>query len=383
MRSAAIFVLLGLGAFAVATGLVLQLYSYPALAKVSHDIDAVSVSQGDGITALVYAPDGDSVLPQIRHNLSLTATSHVEGDLSQPEIKQGGDITVWTRSTIVKEDTEGLTLSAEVRRMCVNRHTGESVAPCHGQYYETQQGKRMTAEGDKLLQPGLSFVFPFNTEQRDYLWYDTVLEKPRFIRFDGQETMKGLEVYRFVQIVPPTQVGQFAVPGNMIGRSEPSVDVAQYYEVTRTLWVEPTTGAVVSARDDARQELRTPEQGEGQGTAVFDGVLQLNDKSVTWNADTLKKNLPMLSMITTLPVVLWITGGVLVLIALLLLIFRRSRGWGVGTLVGVVLAVLIGSGVASGVTVAVTTMNNPDSKLDLRTPSSSSGTGGHVDYGVR
>ena len=210
MRTAVVAALLGLGAFAVATGLVLQLHTHPFLAKLQHDIDTVTVSEGEGVTAVVYPPGG---LPEIRHNLRLRATTHVEGDLAAPEIKEGGDVTVWKRSTIVKEDADDLVLSAEVRRICIDRRTGEAVAPCHGEFYETEQGKRMPPEGEQLLHPGLNFVFPFNTEQRDYRWYDTVLKQPVAIHFAGEQLLQGLDMYRFVHTVPPTEIGRFEVPG--------------------------------------------------------------------------------------------------------------------------------------------------------------------------
>jgi hypothetical protein len=326
LRSVATFVLLGLGAFAIATGLVLRLYTYPELTKIPHDIDTVSVSQGSGITALVYVPHGTSTLPEIRHNLSLTATTHTKGDLSQPEIKKDGNVTVWTRSTIVKDDKDGLTLSADVRRTCLDRHTGESVIPCQGQFYETEQGKRVSAERNELLQPGLSVQFPFDTGRRAYPWYDTVLKKAVDINFDGEESVQGLAVYRFFQTVPPTKLGEFSVPGDMVGRpGEADVKVTQYYEVGRTLWVEPITGTIIGAREDVRQELRAPGQAAGSGTAVFDGELQLNEASVSSNVAIVKANLPMLFAITTLPVILLISGGVVLLLGALLLIFGRVR----------------------------------------------------------
>jgi len=326
MRGVITLVLLGLGAFAVATGLVLKFYTYPLLTKVPHDIDTTSVSQGSGITALVYTPNGSSVTPEIRHNLSLTAITHIEGQLNQPEIKKDGDVTVWAQSTIVKEDRSDLTLSAELRRVCFDRHTGQAVTPCTGQYYETERGKRTTARRDELLQPGLSFQFPFDTGQQAYPWYDTMLKKALDVQFDGKETLKGLNVYRFTQTIAPTKIGEFSVPGSFVGRdSEPSVWAAQYYEVNRTLWVEPVTGSILSAREDVRQELRTAEQSEGQGTAVFDGVLELNDASVSANAAEVKKNLPMLFTVTTLPIILWISGGVLLVAGALLLVFGRVR----------------------------------------------------------
>lgn len=326
MRSAVTLALLGLGAFAVATGLVLKLYTYPALTKVPHDIDTTSVSQGSGITALVYAPSGSSTTPEIRHNLSLTAVTHIEGDLSQPEVKKDGNVTAWGSSTIVKEDADGLVLSAERRKLCFDRHTGQAVTPCQGQFYETEQDKRTTANRDELLQPGLNFQFPFDTEQRAYPWYDTVLKKPLDIQFAGQETLQGLDVYRFAQTVPPTKIGEFAVPGSFLGREgEPSVWAEQYYEVDRTLWVEPITGSIISAREAVRQELRTPDQAAGEGTEVFDGALQLNDASVSSNVAKVKENLPLLFAVTTLPVILWIVGGVLLVAGVLLLVFGRVR----------------------------------------------------------
>jgi hypothetical protein len=326
MRSVITLVLLGLGAFAVATGLVLKLYTYPALTKVPHDIDTTSVSQGSGITAVVYAPNGSSTTPEIRHNLSLTAVTHVEGDLSQPEVKKDGDVTVWGSSTIVKEDAGGLVLSAERRKLCFDRHTGDAVIPCQEQFYETEQDNRTSADRDELLQPGLNFQFPFDTGRRAYPWYDTVLKKPLDVQFAGEETLQGLDVYRFALTVPPTKIGEFAVPGSFVGREgEPSVWAEQYYEVDRTLWVEPITGSVVSAREDVRQELRTVDEAAGEGTLVFDGALQLNDASVSSNVAEVKKNLPMLFALTTLPVILWIAGGVLLVAGVLLLIFGRVR----------------------------------------------------------
>jgi hypothetical protein len=370
VRTAVVVTLLGLGAFAVATGLVLQLHTYPLLAKLQHDIDTISVSEGEGVTAVVYPPTG---IPEIRRNLRLTATTHVEGDLGAPEVEQNGDITVWKRATIVKEDSSDLVLSAEVRRICLDRRTGEAVAPCQDEFFETEQGKRITAEDGKQLHSGLNFVFPFNTEQRDHHWYDTVLQRPVAIHFDGEQLLQGLDVYRFTHTVPPTALDRLEVPGSLIGRPESSVDVTRYYGVTRTLLVEPTTGAVLSVREDVRQELRTATQGEGEGTPVFNGELRLTNASVTANVDEVKKNLPKLFMITALPVILWASGAVLVAIGLVLLLVHR-RGF-----VTASLALVLGACLAGALTYGVTNASDPDSSLDLKNVVSSS----NVDYGLR
>lgn len=54
-----------------------------------------------------------------------------------------------------------------------------------------------------------------------------------------------------------------------------------------------------------------------------------------------------------------------------------------GKVVGALLAVLIGLALAGGVTVTVTSMNNPDSKLDLPKPASAGADQRAVDYGTR
>ncbi|MGW6441574.1 DUF3068 domain-containing protein [Lentzea sp. NPDC055074] len=370
MRTAVVVALLGLGAVAVATGLVLQLHAYPLLAKLQHDIDTVSVSEGEGVTAVVHPPGG---MPEVRHNLSLTATTHVEGDLAAPEVEKDSDVTVWKRATIVKENAGKLVLSAEVRKICLDRRTGEAVAPCHGEFYETEQGERITAQGRQLLQPGLNFVFPFDTEQRDYRWYDTVLKRPVDIHFAGEQLLQGLDVYRFVHTVPQTALDRFAVPGSLLGSPEPSVDVTQYYGVTRTLLVEPTTGAVLSVSEDIRQELRTDTQQEGAGTPVFAGELRLTNASVTANVDQVKENLPKLFVITALPWVLVVGGAALIAIGLVLLLVRRT-----GLIAGP-LALVIGACLAGTITYSVTSAGDPDGSLDLENVVSSS----NVDYGLR
>jgi hypothetical protein len=151
------------------------------------------------------------------------------------------------------------------------------------------------------------------------------------------------------------------------------VDVTQYYGVTRTLLVEPTTGAVLSVREDIRQELRTDTQDEGEGTPVFAGELRLTNASVSANVDQVKQNLPKLFVITALPTVLWVAGAALVAIGLvLLLVWRRS-------LVAGSLALVIGACLAGAITYGVTGASDPDDSLDLKNVVSSS----NVDYGLR
>jgi DUF3068 family protein len=330
LRRVVSLVVLGLGVFGIAAGLLLRFYAYPALAKIPHDPNTTAVAQGSGITALVYVvKDGSHTQPEIRHNLSLTSTTFVSGDLHAPEVQADSGVTSWIEATRVKDDQDGLTLSATVRELCLDRFSAEAVAPCTTQYiqktHEDNKDTRIPGTPRQVQFPGLNFKFPFQTQKQTYPWYDSELGKPVDAKFDGEDVVEGLPVYRFKQSVSPTSVGTQDVPGSMVGKSDPTVSAGLYYEVDRTLWIEPDTGAVVKVRQSMKQELRTPDQTAGLGTAVFDGTLELNQKTVDANVRTAKDNMPKLWLLTGLPVILWIVGGVLTVAGIVLLLAGRNR----------------------------------------------------------
>lgn len=330
MRRVLTFVLLGLGVFGIATGLLLRFYAFPALAKIPHDPDTTAVAQGSGVTALVYVeqPEGPAK-PEIRRNLSLTSTTTVSGDLRAPEVQADSGVTTWVETTLIT-DEDSRTLSASVRELCLDRFTAEAVAPCTTQYLQkekSENGKDTKIRGARgqVQFPGLNFKFPFHTEKRTYPWYDSGVGKPVDAKFDGEEKLQGLSVYRFKQSVPPTDVDGRDVPGSLIDKPEPTVSVRLYYQAEKTLWVEPDTGALIKVRQSVKQELRTSDQNAGNGTAVFDGTLELNKKTVDNNVRVAEDNKSKLWLLTGLPVILWIAGGVLLTAGIVLLLAGRRR----------------------------------------------------------
>jgi hypothetical protein len=323
-------VVLGLGVFGIAAGLLLRFYAYPALAKIPHDPKTTAVAQGSGITALVYVvKDGSPTQPEIRHNLSLTSSTFVSGDMHAPEVQADSGVTSWIEATRVKDDKDGLTLSASVRELCLDRFSAEAVAPCTTQYIqktkENDKDTKIPGTRGQVQFPGLNFKFPFQTQKQTYPWYDGELAKPVDAKFDGEDVVQGLAVYRFKQSVPPTDIDTQDVPGSLVGKPDATVSAGLYYEVERTLWIEPATGAVINVRQSMKQELRTPDQTAGLGTAVFDGTLELNQKTVGANVQTANDNMAKLWLLTGFPVILWIGGGVLTLAGIVMLVAWRRR----------------------------------------------------------
>ncbi len=321
MRRYVTFIILGLGVFAVAAGLLLRFWAYPSLAKIPHNVDRLSIAHGDGITALVYVPNGDTATPEIRENLSLTSTTKVTGNLRAEEVVEDGDVTVWVEAAEVRtDDADGLVVNASLRSLCLDRFTAEAVAPCENQFYEDAEGERVRGERGTVLQPGLNFKFPFDTQKRDYQWFDTTLKKPVPANYVGEEQVKGLDVYKFVQTIPPTKVSELDVPGSLVDQPDvPTVHAELYYEAVRTVYVDPVTGAVVAGNEDGKQELRA----NGRSTAVFDGKLTITDETVESNVADAKGNIGRLWVMTGLPVILWIVGGVLILLSIAMLALGR------------------------------------------------------------
>lgn len=331
MRRIVSYLLIGLGVFAVALGLLLRFYAYPKLAKIPLDIDNVSVAQGSGVTALVIEEVDDVPTPEIRENLSLTSTTHVSGDLTEPQVVEDGDVAAWVEATKTVDDASGILVDASLRELCLDRHSAQAVA-CESQYISLQEGERITTSPNTVQQPGLNFKFPFGTEKQSYQYYDLTLQRTREARFDGEDTVKGLDVYRFVAESQPTKVDSQEVPGSLVGEDDqPSLTADRYYENKRTMWVEPTTGALIAVEDTGKQELLLPGQDPGEGTTVYEGTLQLNDRTVSDNVATANDNTGRLSLLTFWPTVLWIVGGVLIVAGVLLLLAAaRKRASGAG-----------------------------------------------------
>lgn len=328
MRRIVGFVLLGLGVFAVVLGLLLRFYAYPRLAKAPLDPQTVSVASGSGVTALIFAAEGGSSTPTpvIRQNLDLTANRYVTGDLTQPEVKENGDVASWIEAVDIV-DQNGNRVKATERQLCVDRHTAEAVEPCTVRYVKATNDPKtlQVVKEEGTPQPGINLKFPFDTEKRSYQMYDLTIRAAAEARFDGEEEVDGVSTYRFVQDIPATKVEEREVPGVLVGSAEPSVRADLFYQNKRTIWVEPQSGQIIKGQESQHQELVESDQEPGQGTVVFDGTLAFTDDTVAKNVSDAKKNLSKLWLLTGLPIYLWIGGGLLILLALYL-VFGAGGG---------------------------------------------------------
>jgi DUF3068 family protein len=340
LRRVLSLILIGLGVFAVAVAVMLPTYVYSSLAKVPLDQVSTTVLEGVASKALVVTDTGSGPVATIRENVDLTATAKVQSNFSRAEMKEGSDVAVWLLAVRVTDNKDNAVVTASKRQVCFDRFTSEGYVPPAGDtepkcqpsstFITKPDDKPPANPGDEPkevvvenTQPGLNFKFPFGTEKHDYDVYDDSLGKAFTTKFSGTEEIEGVEMYKFVENVPDTQIATQDVPGSLVGSTESSLQAARFYRAIVTTWVEPVTGVMVKQQQEQHQELRVA--GNSTGTVVFDGILTFNEKSVAQNLAQANENKGKLEfMSSTAPIAFGIAGGVLILLGGFLLL-RKGK----------------------------------------------------------
>lgn len=301
-------VLLGIGAFAVVAALAVQMVLVPRLVVLPLDQQGSSVATGTGVT--VFYP-GD--LEQ-RSGVTVRAGRDVIGDPQAPDAND--DVAVWTATAAIT-DSAGALVSVTEDRVCLDRRTAVAVQPC--------ASERLNGD-NRVRHTGLSYTFPFGTEQRDYDLFDTSTKEAFPARFAGEEEIEGLTVYRFEQTVPETVIAQTEIPGQLAGGAQGTNVLAdRVYSNTRTVWVEPTSGAIVKGQEEQRQYFRGPDGATG--VTLIDGTLAFDEATVAAGLDRARAASSRITMIgTVLPLVLGIVGVLAILAGGVLALRPARRG---------------------------------------------------------
>ena len=301
-RSRALVIALGI--FFVGVAALAKFYAYPTLAVAPSDQVAHTVSVGKDATIFSVADLAE------KKNVDLYSRRTVRGDVVAAEkISKALDRKVVVFDTAVVTDTEKdyqfpesasetekAPLSFVQERVVLDATTGESVRwnpdaskDNSGEYITTTLKKedRLTPQQDSPFfkgHEGLVLKFPFGTEKKRYQFWDTTTRKAYPIDFKEETKLNGLTVYRFEQDVPKQDLPlatPLKVPGKLVG--EPgmdSVEVQRSYQNTRTLWIEPVTGAIIKGREQQLASLSY--NGEAKVTAT--------QVQIEYDADTVKKN---------------------------------------------------------------------------------------------
>jgi hypothetical protein len=293
------FVLVFVGLFLLFFGLVERVYAYPRLKKAPLDQYSTPVATGTG-TYFNRSPDKLAEVTGAR----LSNKRIVRGDVGAGS----DDVAVWDSFNSTIDTADNGVITATQERIALDRVTAQSVQCC----------------GENPRHQGLTLKFPFDTRKTTYQFWDGPAGRALPAVYTRTETLEGVTVYRFEQRIDRLDVGDQEIPGSLAGDpATPSVQTNVVYSNVKTLWVEPATGIIVKAQQDATQVLET--QGGQQVLTLIDAVLTYDDATVTKNADDAASGASRLQLLGTVLPAAALGLGLVALVAGLVLL-RSPQG---------------------------------------------------------
>jgi Porin PorA len=293
------FVLVFVGLFLLFFGLFERFYAYPRLKKAPLDQYSQPVATGTG-TYFNRSPDK---LTEV-NGAQLRNVRTVRGDVSA-----GSDeVAVWDSFNSTVDTADQGVITATQERIALDRVTGQSVQCC----------------GENPRHQGLTLKFPFGTEKTTYQFWDGPAQRALPAAFTREEEVSGVTTYRFEQRIDRLDVGDQDIPGALAGDPDTaSVQTDIIYSNLKTLWVEPATGIIVKAQQDATQVLET--KGGEQVLTLLDAVLTYDEATVDGNADDAASGANRLRLLGTIvPAAALFLG--LVALAAGLVMLRQPEG---------------------------------------------------------
>jgi hypothetical protein len=320
MRRIAGLISVALGVALIALAVALPTYVYPRVERVPVNPNEYHVAEGTGLTVLLAQSTDDGGI-RVLTDQKVIATRKIIGEVranAPRPIKGKQAFYQLAFSTTVQNQTNGL-LTAYVEGGSIDGKTGLS-NNCCGDYLRTDTQDLL---GTPIKHEGLQWKFPFNTQKKDYPFWDVNVKKALPAHFNGTEKLDGLLTYRFVQPINDVVISQEDVPGSLIGQPEQaSVRADRLYSDLRTIWIEPKTGAIIKGSEKVNQRL----VANGKQVPVIQGTLTYNDATVKMLVHKYKGKAASLTFVTrTGPIVFWILGPLLILLGLLLLLTGRGR----------------------------------------------------------
>jgi hypothetical protein len=316
MRRIASSGLIGLGAFLIVAAALMKFYAYPALAKVPVNYES---------TTMLEAKDAEifdaATLAPLTADLTVESYTLADSSVDAPD-----GVAVWVnRSSITRDDVTGATCEGDEKPGCFQQTSERGAfdevtgAAVECDVCNSSIDVSDSATGDVTSEPversGQWLKFPFDTQKKDYEQWDANIGKATPAVYSGTEEIDGLEVYKFVQTIPETRLdGTRELPGKVFGLTDPSVEASTFYAMTRTLYIDPATGAPINRVENRTQEF----EYNGTRVTAFTGTVQYTPEQIKDSVDTAKgKGLVLNGMQMLFPLlalllgVLAVVGGVL------------------------------------------------------------------------
>jgi hypothetical protein len=286
------WVLLGLGAFLLVTGLLATVWAPGQVERTPLDVDSTTRLSGDADKLNPASGETEAI--------EVKATSVTKADSKRSD----DDVIVFVNTTCLvidegdvpdcvdADDPQARLVSATSDVFATDRYDALAV-----------NGKYLPAGAEE--KEGLVNKFPFRTEKKDYPYWDGLVGAPVTAEYDSTETLDGLETYKFHILLEET-------PAEVVEGVEGT------YSQDKFIWVEPVTGAIVNQTQHETRKLE-------DGSTVLDLNLGFTEDQVATSVEEAKDNKGLIDLVTdTLPLVGFI-GGIIALLAGAFLVYASRK----------------------------------------------------------
>jgi hypothetical protein len=323
--------LFGIGVFAVVIAAGCAFYVAPSVARLPYDLalcrpgqteDCLRPSVAEAQNAKFLQTKGGETPVVAIQSGTLRSTTEIDPqpDLTASEMTGDleGEAVVWNGyGTVTWVETDEM-ISQYKAELAIDRDTAAAVA------WDKQflQDAGPTAPSTVEF-AGQLYKFPFGTQRKDYEYFDRDLRKALPIVYQGTEDIKGLQTYRFQQVIPETPLNVSAERlAGLLSTFAPGATSGQVtYSNTRTIWVEPVTGTFIKVQEQQRKNL-VPDTGPQTG--LLEGDFVYTDETVTNNVNSAGNTKDSVLMISrNLPIALAVLGAVLLILGLILVTTGR------------------------------------------------------------
>lgn len=287
-------VLLGVGAFLLVAGLLALVWAPGVVKKTPLDVATVTRLTGEAAKLDTATGAFD------KRPIYAISESYTDSEASTDEyaVFASTSCAVFgTEGECVSDDDPDL-LTASESVFVTHRESALSV-----DHEELPEGT--LPEDDAQQTQGLVNKWPFGAEKKTYPYWDGLVGSAVDAAYDRTETIQGLEVYVYKVTIEdaPIEIGE-GIDGT--------------YTDNKEIFVEPTTGSIISQADDQQRYL-------ADGTQVLDLQLQVTEESVTAAVEDAEANKSKINLLTRIVPLVGFIGGALCVIVGVLLMRRQQR----------------------------------------------------------
>ncbi|MBB2941187.1 hypothetical protein FB565_000891 [Actinoplanes lutulentus] len=310
-------VLFGIGVFAVVIAAGLAFYVAPTVARLPYDLklctktvteDCLRPSVAEATNAQFLYTTGSPTPEVAIKSGTLRSTTEISplADTTN-DVFGEGDSVVWRGLGTTVWSERGEMISQYEALIALDRDTASAVEWNGQALNDTESPASVSFQGQL-------YKFPFGTEKKNYEYFDRDLRKALPIEYKGTEDIQGLEVYKFEQVIPETDLGFTSERvASLIGAFAPTATAGTVnYSNTRTIWVEPTTGQFIKVSE---QQRKTFVPNVGTPVQLLNGDFVYTEDTVTNNVQSTSDTKSQVLLISR-----WLPLGVVVLGAILLVL---------------------------------------------------------------